>query len=131
MPGGGDVRLHEARERLLEAALSAAAVDMEGRPMTANTDAERELHDDLLTAEVAQYARLLVEAGKIDQELPTAEAERSIRNQVIGYMKGKAMARRDGPTARTAKERADLGREIAAFQTVAELLETEASEVPD
>lgn len=119
------MKIFEARNELIVAALLAATDTIQEETGDPHADATAELHDDMLTEKVTQFMRVLVEEGKIELDgyLPL-EVENSIRNQIIGYLRGKMAKLRDEiPNIGDLDERSSAGREVAAFDSVIASLE--------
>lgn len=118
------MRDFEAKGELIEAALAVIPDLLEVHPDGRNSDAEAEYHDNILQEKATQYVRVL--GLKVEDGYTPIEIENSIRNQIIGYMKGKVVAKNDEMVNVTdPQKRTDFGREIAAFETVAAALEDE------
>lgn len=102
------------RDRLLQMALALIPDLMGLQSPHANSDADAELHEE----ELQKAAREWIDS--LDREDPHP----AVLNQVIGYMKGKAMAADDeAANAPTDNARQELLKKAEAFRGIASLLE--------
>lgn len=120
------MRDFEAKGELIEAALAVIPDLLEVHPNHAHSDAEAELHDDQLKEKATQYVRVL--GLKVEDGYTPIEIENSIRNQIIGYLKGKASTRRVEMANASVGPANALYRQAETLDRTAQILELEATD---
>ena len=121
------MRDFEAREHLIKAALYAATDFIAENPTDPHADAQAELHEEMLDEAATRYVHILFESGKITlADYIPLEVEQSIRNQVIGYLRGKAATRRDEiPNVDDPLDRDGLRAQVIPLEKAASVLRAE------